>query len=812
MSDATFKDIPWRKSELEILYDFLVSARDRCLHSIQASANRRKGEALCKPLLFGNPREHKLPRYLNTPNTPSNMGNRQPMTLNELDNPGSTSGSTAPTPTDDAYPNTTQMVANICILRGQTGCGKVTAVRRICEDIGLKIIEYDPLEVEMVNCVYGERYEGMTTSFMRFLDNTRRKPGLRMRSTVAGRCANRHNQMSHSLSPILLKRFKPMKRDMEEARTVNDIPLNEPHIILLKDLPRGILTPNNVDNVKRIQEIMENILEGDESWDIAAFPLLICVNNSESDRLMLKSILPNNYENHARCLRLNVSQITKSKMKVLLSKLLHTLGRQRTSLNEHLVDAISAMSFGDIRYGMANLHFYSTPSSHISPPPLSDLDILKNHMMERNTSSGVFNLLGKVLVNKRIPAILGGTPEDESATLLCNTNSGESLDVSRFSECFSLSKPVSRCSFDSQGLGSCMYPDYSDVLEILPKLSDDLVEMDYTYCEYEQPSQESDLEEALTNASCIRDYGMLQQESFNSLLSVTPLSVRLFGLKEPFNKAFPLSMSQWPTIAYDMSATPTKYPRSAMIPRLTRPGMYYVPEEMLDNGYVEGSFLVNCCFENYVNYFESVEDCAVFGTHLSFADACLNGIRYSSGQTDELLEQLHKTFSSICLRSTSDSNLGGLEGSGNKVFRHFGRNVWHSESRYDMERLQELYDFHLKELAARRHRQGDSRNASGTYICKQRAFVEIVPFMYMLISQEYGLDAPTRGIHLDTSMGISNIMTESLMEKVDLLIDESEESSKDSLEAKAVVKAQCGVLDLVTPIFKELLTEIGKHY
>ncbi|KAK1936140.1 hypothetical protein X943_001627 [Babesia divergens] len=812
MSGVSFEEIPWRRNELEALRSFLISARDRCSFASPTGGETLSGRSCGPSLLFG--RGYRARGRRSFGSSPGKLRYRSPPTtvpLHDFYNPRVGFVDTTSTPSDDAGTRGCKVSANICILRGQTGCGKATTVRRLCKEIGLKIIEYDPFDTEIVHYAGGS-YEAVATTLLRFLDNVRRRPGLRMQGAAETSIVA---STQSSSAPRSTKRLRLVMGAVPQP--VNDkssCDPNEPHLIFLRDLPRSLLSSSNSDSVKCIRSLLLDILEGSScGGDVASYPLLVCVNNSESDRLMLRSLLPPNYENHPRCLRLHVSQITKKKMKTLLSKYLYSTGRFRAPFSDHLVEVIGDMSFGDIRFGMVNLHFYSTYSRDCGNTWTSNLASLQAHMLERNTANDVFNLLGKVLVNKRVPTALSGVPEAASDVISQTHSNSKSVWYSRFHGCFTLSLPVLRPNSPSPTPASSLFTDYSDVLEILPTLSEDLGVMKNSSIEFDELSQKADIEEALSNVACISGYGMVHQPCFHgSLLGSTPISVRMFGLTDAFNPSDPLSFSKWPAIERNLSATPMRYPRAAMLPRLTRPSMYYIPEELLDHGNVEGAFLVNSAYEHYVQYFESIEDCAVMTTNLCFADVFATRCRYTGGYSEDMTEQQQRAFYSICLRSVADSNFGSTGESVAPGYRHFGKSQWHSVLRYDMDHLKGLYDGHLRDLISVTGRHG---TPGSVYTCKHRAFVEIVPFMYMLLSQDTSVEGSSSCTHLDTSINVSNIMTESMLERIDLLIDRSASSPSDacaSLPSIGTGKSSYNVFDSVTPKFKELLFEIGKHY
>ncbi|GBE60512.1 DNA repair RAD51 [Babesia ovata] len=830
MPSSVAGEIPWRRGDVEVLHQFLLSARDRS----RLMSGGDKGSA---PSLqhnysvenddsaeFGHP-SHRfagvVSGVVSDSQSSASSGYRRDGTHNPLRNFYSApkrSRKRASPSSDDAGDRLNSRAANICILRGQTGSGKVSAVRRLCSEIGLKVIEYDPFENDVVYMAEGQAQDAFSATFLRFLDTVRRKPGLRISRDAA---PSKAPVVESDASSRRLKRIRMLFGGLKSLGDADTLPSKsqEAHLILLKDLPRTVLSSSNPGFNRRVQEITRSILDGDGFREgLSMYPLLICVDNSTSDRRLLRSILPYNYESHPRCMRLNVAQITKAKTKTLLFRFLSTLGRPCSVLNEQLVDYLSRACCGDLRFGMCNLHFFSSVDRHSASSVKSEMDTLLQHMCERNSTGAVFNVLGKVLVNKRVRAILRSDTDSSDSGGPSISQSSSDLTAERFRKCFELSSAVYCSNFGNVGDNSGITEDYSDVLEILSTISDDLMLMPSRILEVEPPSQESDIDEALCRA-VVCGYNMVQPGGFDaSLLGALPASVRMFGLVEPFNPSLPLSMCRWPTVVGDASEEPSRQPRSVQLPLLTRPQLYYNPDELVESGNVDSSFLVDSVFENYAHYFEDINDCAVLTTQLCDADVTITGYRHAGGMTDDAWDQVQSTFACFCARAVCCCNLGGSGRPAN--FRMFTKGVWQSESINDMNHLKALYDGHLRDLIARSDGGYPSWHLSSAYISKSRAFVEIVPFMYMLLSQS-GASSPSRTLIpdaplLDWSLGSSNIMTDSMLERIDMLMSEDTHATpRNNGNATAgfgTVVTSRGILETVTPKFKELVTEIGKHY
>ncbi|CDR94330.1 hypothetical protein, conserved [Babesia bigemina] len=829
MPSSVVGEIPWRRGDVEVLHQFLLSARDRA----RATCSGDRGAEPSPAHTYNVEKDYNADSVrpcdrstgatsgvVDSRQSSAGSGYRRDVSHNPLRHFYSApkrSRKRASPSSDDAGERLSSCAANICILKGQTGSGKVSAVRRLCSEIGLKVIEYDPFENDVVYMSDGQAQDAFSATFLRFLDTVRRKPGLRISRDAGSLKAPAVQSDASSRRLKCIRMLFGGRRSQGDADTLPS-KSQEAHLILLKDLPRTVLSPSNTPFNRRVQEITRSILDGDGFHEgLSMYPLLICVDNSNSDRRLLRSILPYNYENHPRCMRLNVAQITRAKTKALLFRFLSALGRPCSAFNEQLVDYLSRACCGDLRFGMRNLHFFSSVDRSSLQSAQSEMEALLQHMCERSPTSAVFNVLGKVLVNKRVRAILqrDASPLDEED--VSALQSSGSLGVERFRECFELSRGVYCGNFGEGGDNSGITEDYSDVLEILSTISDDLILMPSRVLAVEPPSQASDIDEALSR-SVVCGYGIVRPGCFDaSLLGALPTSARLFGLIELYNPSLPLSMCRWPVIIGAASEEPSRQPRSAQLPLLTRPQLYYNPDELVDSGNVDASFLVDSVFENYSHYFEDIDDCAVLTTHLCDADVTFTGYRHSGGMPDDGWEQAQSTFACLCARAACCCNLGGSGRPAN--FRMFTKGVWQSESINDMNHLKALYDGHLRDLIARADGGHPQWHLSSAYICKSRAFVEIVPFMYILLSNSCDpsppnvpeQDAPL----LDWSLGSSNV-TESMLERIDMLMSEPPHATprnkgNSSADFKAALSS-CGILESVTPKFKELVSEIGKHY
>ncbi|ORM39412.1 uncharacterized protein BXIN_3100 [Babesia sp. Xinjiang] len=790
-------EIPWRTRDVETLRRFLISAQERVKTADSTAASTTLGDRLPGLALSS---DDGLSRQFAgiSPRVADRDADSQPLDYTHNAPPHNAH---RPSQAIDSV-NSVETQANICILRGQTGSGKVTAVRRLCQEIGLKIIEYDPFEIDVIYMSHSEAYDAMTATFLRFLDTVRRKPGLRVS----------HEKMSPSKPPeAFSRRAKRIRLAMDlqpavVAVTNDNTSSQEPHVILLRDIPRT-LTGNNSDCARLIQEVTRSILNGEGcSGGVTPYPLIICVNNTSSDRQLLHNILPYNYKTHPRCLSLNVNQITKAKVKTILHRYLDSLKRGRNPFNDRLVDYISTISCGDLRFGKCNLHFYSGVDHTSVKSPNEDFDVVRNHMFERNSSAIVFNILGKVLVNKRVPAVLCVDSNSMSNVIEAQFSLDRSSIIERFGCCFKVSRPVEILACEKVTNACSITEDYSDVLEILSSLSDDLSEAAIKV-EFLPQHEENDLLGSLSGAAVTGNYTNLYQSSFyNSALGDMPIGVRLYGLCEPFDASKPQSLCRWPIITGDTSATPTRLPRSAQLPVVTRPQIYYNPDELVESSNVESCFLIDSLLENYSIYYESIDDCAALTAHLCTADVYITGHRHAGAAGDDTMDSAHITFACLCVRAASCSNLGGIESS--TGFRQFTKGAWQSGSRHEMNRMKDLYDGHIRDLNSRN--QTPSCCWTGAYLCKSRAFVEIVPFLYMLLTSNPAGESSCYQSPPDRSLSGCNIMTKSMLERIDMLMEVDRHSTLEKVCPTDIPFDS--VMDTMTPKFEELVSELGKHY
>nr|BAN65862.1 hypothetical protein [Babesia bovis] len=498
---------------------------------------------------------------------------------------------------------------------------------------------------------------------------------------------------------------------------------------------------------------------------------------------------------------LQAGQITKSKLRAILYRHLDFWGRGRTRQNEMLIDFLTSASCGDMRYAIANLHFYSSVNRTSSKNTGDEMEVLSRLLLERNPSNAVFNVIGKVLVNKRIPVILDDSECDITEDNVLGPSEQGVNSLERFRHCFQLSAPLRVSDCDKEGAVLSLPDDYSDILEILPNLCANISEELLTF-EVATESQ-GDLPPPCSEMLWENMFRSLYENHFDTQLwADMPTDVRLYGLLKPFNKSEPLSFCRWPVIQATPNVEPGRFPRSSHLPLLTRPQMYYNPDELVKNSSIDSVFLVDSLHENYSSYYESIEDCAALTAQLCAADVFASGYRHAGIIGDDLLDDVNTRFACICVRSTSHSNLGGSGVS--TQFRALTKGTWHSESKHDMNHLKDLYDQHIRDLAS--GNQVTSKSITSAYMCKNRAFVELVPFIYMFmysVPGKHDADMPLFG-HID------DVISQPIWERINMIMDEQPCSAPEQMKSNATMPV--GMLSSITPKLKEVLSELSKHY
>nr|PVC54815.1 hypothetical protein MACL_00003568 [Theileria orientalis] len=288
-------------------------------------------------------------------------------------------------------------VRNLCIIKGQTGSGKVTTVKRLCRDMNIKVVEYDQF-----NTPFNKEhdYENSIDNLIRFLQgslsrstlkSTKVNPIVAEAVSVGGRSLKRIKSSHDEYGRVSQNRYgsKETSDDSEEGQ-----------LALIYDLPRALLTCKYAA-LYPIQNILNAVLNSD-----SIYPLVIVTLDTKEDSTILRRVLPSNYAKDPRCLVLTLKEITKTKVFSLLKV-------KKSSLVNHIVD----ISSGDIRYILNNLKFYNIGGEQ-------GKEEIYEHMVERNNLNN-FSLLGKILFNKRVPIkVLGSTNAGNTDSPSTNSSIG----------------------------------------------------------------------------------------------------------------------------------------------------------------------------------------------------------------------------------------------------------------------------------------------------------------------------------------------------------------------------------------------------
>ncbi|EKX74022.1 hypothetical protein BEWA_040600 [Theileria equi strain WA] len=734
---------------------------------------------------------------------------------------------------------------NVCILKGQTGSAKMSTIKLLCNNCGLKIIEYDPFDVSAV--CRPEEHDSAISSLVSFLETATSRSGLKMTK-------NSLTFSSGSLAcPLVLgsRKIKRLKCTSENANAESNTSNSEPHLILVSDLPRTILTSKS-SSLYEIQYLLKSIVNGQSTHNEKTYPLLICVNNSAEDTMILKRILPNNYTKHPKCLNLNLKNISKTKMKSLL-KLDKKFQRFDSHFNSLLLDYVANISSGDIRYAFNNLRFYLSNSKDQGSNTISQFDTLKAHMLERNIFN-TFGLLGRVLYNKRLPISL--SCPNENKTIPMNMN------ISRFKKCMDISRAIQIYETEYVDGVSC---DYADILEIIPLIDSTIASMESSIT-YEPPTQEfvtfsstqkkpivsqteskkphtSDSNphvdlELVNNENLVLTcegnvggtdsvnlYDPLNMVMWNkgyfdeSFSAEIPANVRLFGLVDPFDEKNPLGYTKWPKIESKGDCTPSRHTRHDMLPKLSRPQLYYDPDSIIDDLNSEYNYFVNSMFDNYSDLFGNIDDCATFSTHLTCADMFYTRVKGASYYIGDDIG-INRHFISICIRAAVDSNLSGFEGTKNE-FHPFTKYTTSGSIKYKTDYIRGLYDSYRMDVHKLLTSDEYIPSHSSIHASASKAFIETLPMTFIALTHSTepkhtqvhdvyeNVQDDSRRTSIESTF--EDIMTLDVLDQVDELMQGTGSKNVNTRGRNDSVNL-IKLMDTVTPRFKDLLSEISKHY
>lgn len=101
---------------------------------------------------------------------------------------------------------------------------------------------------------------------------------------------------------------------------------------------------------------------------------------------------------------------------------------------------------------------------------------------------------------------------------------------------------------------------------------------------------------------------------------------------------------------------PRQLPRELLVPKSTRPPLYFVPEDVLDSANSDPSQVVDWVFTNAPRFYGNVCDLAEFAVALACADAW-GGNVWRSGGTEAIATPLDGLVAAVQVRSVLDANL-----------------------------------------------------------------------------------------------------------------------------------------------------------
>ncbi|KAK2196808.1 bifunctional Checkpoint protein Rad17-Rad24/P-loop containing nucleoside triphosphate hydrolase [Babesia duncani] len=677
---------------------------------------------------------------------------------------------------------------NLCLLKGQTGCGKVTTVKLLCKRLGLKVIEYDPFECDSMKYTnYGmQDYMG---SLISFLQTTYTRHGLKLKDDEI---------LNDCVEERIPKRIALLKGHSINRNNTNSAMYFEPHVILLSSLPRSTNSNRYFNSLSKVQQILKTILDGNSDKDARekSFPLLICANNSHEDGNVLRKIMPINYTKHPKFCGITLPQITKAKMKQFISANL------KCFINENVLNYMAEASCGDIRFALENVRFYSIGMTYSS-----QLNAILPYMLRRCPQNYFFGTLGKVLYNKRVPVTLIAD-EDNKAQQIDTTSIADT-----FHQCMTMSRNFDVLVRQASQLDDIL-SDYTDVMEIISSIASDIDDMASSCIEYkEQNPHSDDIQKKYVEETPIKT--LFPNDFEDSPFEDLPLLVRCFGLLDAFSQQDPLSFTRWPRIISNSCALPCRYPRESMFPKLFRPQMYYDPEDLIDTFGSENVNYAHAIFDNYTDFFSCIDDCARLCTNFCIGDIVNSGFR-STLYTTEDVEQMNRWLVTFCARAVVDANASAKNPTaanasdnnhGEGRFYAFNKSTMYSELNAKIEHVRDLYKLYRTSLVQPQEIVTfDQFPMYSQNLSSQRtAFVDVLPSMHRAsMSETQGSDPGDQSsIPLDISLTWTT-----LLDKVDDYITSQENSMKTPQHPSVT----CNLIDVTTPALYRLLSEVSRYY
>ncbi|UKJ88262.2 hypothetical protein MACJ_000706 [Theileria orientalis] len=719
---------------------------------------------------------------------------------------------------------------NLCIIKGQTGSGKVTTVRRLCREMNIKVVEFDPFDTPL-----GRRaeYDSTVDNLIRFLQSSLSRRTLKSTSvdpivtesvSVGGRGPKRIKSSRNEYVRVSADRYGKKGISSDDSE--------EGQLALIYDLPRALLNCKYT-SLYPIQNMLNELLNSD-----SIYPLVIVTLDTKEDSTILRRMLPSNYARDPRCLVLTLKEISKTKIFSLLKL-------KKSTLVNHIID----ISSGDIRYILNNLKFYNIGME------LGKENIYE-YMLERNNLNN-FSLLGKILFNKRVPIKIPGcsevgntditnnsvstsanvdtSPSDGNRRMCSsepktgdNTPTGGSYikmwTVGGINQWFNISDSLSPC----YSVGLSMRPSYSSsnlyieskddsnmtspsntitgalspATGTISNINDPASSVEnvnykdvinylkynicFSMCRAVRNEPVSEKESNLTQSSgSSQEKGLDTQDKLKRLINKVPLGVKLDGITEEFDPKRPMSYTMWPKIIPEDDAPGFRLSASRMLPKLTRPVLRYRPEELVDSIKSDPNYFTNCLFDNYSDMYGSIDDCCALTRHFTSADVFNTSNIYMQDQ--EAVRQ----FLSICIRAAADSNIHGFD-LNRRGFRQF---MPHSNYRVKMDQIKELIqEFKLE--ASRRQ---------AVQYTQESLLVEIIPVLSMATAEEEALtevysQTQSQPLTTDDEYDILDVM-----EQVEMMLEKGEKS--ETKEPRGFKQSS-----IFTSELNHIVREISKYY
>ncbi|UKK00664.2 hypothetical protein MACK_000738 [Theileria orientalis] len=719
-------------------------------------------------------------------------------------------------------------VKNLCIIKGQTGSGKVTTVRRLCREMNIKVVEFDQFNTPLNK---GEEYENIIDHLIRFLQSSL------SRSTLKITRANRIVTESVSLGGRSLKRIK-QSQDQDLKVSPNRFGMKggssddneEGQLALIYDLPRVLLNCKYTA-LYPIQNILDEVLNSD-----SIYPLVIVTLDTKEDSTILRRVLPSNYTRDPRCLVMTLKEITKTKIFSLLKV-------KKSTLANHIID----ISSGDIRYILNNLKFYNI-GGELGKENMYD------HMLERNNLNN-FSLLGKILFNKRVPIrVLGSSDVGNTDSTNTSTNIGTNAsDANRrmstgeaktsdntptggryikmwtgsgssqwfnisgslspsssvgrsmspsaaSSNVYSQSNPTSNMTSPSNTITGVLSP-HTGTNSNINSPASSVANVNYkeviNYLKYNRcfsmcrpvrnkPIAEKDESKVTQSSGSSQEKGLSTQEKLKRSVDKVPIGVKLDGITEEYDPKRPLSYTKWPKIVPEEDVPGFRLSASRMLPKLTRPVLRYRPEELVESIKSEPNYFSNCLFDNYSDLYGSMEDCCALTRHFTSADVFNSSNRYMQDQ------EAVRHFLSICIRAAADSNIHGFDQS-RRGFHHF---IPHSNYRVKMDHIKGLIQEFKMEA---------SRHQVVPYT-QESLLLEIIPVLSMVTAEEEALtevysQTQSQAITTDDEYDILDVM-----EKVEMMLEKGETKS-ETKEVRGFKQSS-----IFTAKLNYIIQEVSKYY